>query len=243
MAATQVQGKGAGKAVVGDQTQTLSFDSPPTEGNLLVCFGHIDDAYVATIAGWTKVFQDGSGLGGGGGLAAWYKIAVGGESSDVVLDYGEVNRRGGMIIYEYSNPVVLSLDQYVVTYSGAINPKSTGTTPTLTTDAVLAICALALADDNASLGGTSWSNSFVGDLAAEALLVDMFTAVLDVSGESTLESEATYDGSNETGTHGMLVFKDTAPANGLPSYRAVSTSDVESAAVTAADSTARDVGS
>ena len=161
MAATQVQVIGEGKGVA-PNTQEVDYPLSPTQGNLLVCIANIDDFYTAVMvsAGWTKIDQSGSGSAGSGGLAMFWKIAGEGEPTEVSLDYGEANRRGGMILYEYSNPVALSLDQFVATYDAvANNVATTGETPALSSDAVLAIAALSLDNDNANLAGTSWTDT------------------------------------------------------------------------------------
>jgi hypothetical protein len=173
------------------------------------------------------------------------KTAGAGESSDVIVDYGEVNRRGGMFIYEYSHAEVLSLDQYVVANtSGTANSLSTGTTPALSSAAVLAIALVALNDDNANLAGTSWANGFTGDLAAESSFVDAFSALKDLDGtDPNLETTATWNGSPELGTHGVLVFRTAAAGNGgLASFREATTTDVASRDVAATDVAGRDVG-
>jgi hypothetical protein len=245
MAATQVQSKGAGKAIIGDRTQTLSFDSPPTEGNLLILLGDIENDYDVTMvsSGWTKTAQDGGSVQNGGFVAFW-KTAGESEPSAVEMDYGEVNRRGGMIIYEYSNDPGLVLDQFSVLYEATLdNNKSTGTTPILSSDAVLAVTAVSLNDDNANLAGTSWTNGFTGDVAAEVQYVDFFSAVKDLDGsDETLETTATYNGSAEAGTAGLLVFRTPAAVSGLASFRDAVATDVASKDVVATDVAGRDVG-
>lgn len=244
MAATQVQGIGAGK-VLGPRTQELNYPSPPTQGNLLVCLANVDDGFTTVLlsAGWTKIDQTGADAITHGALATFWKIAGESEPTEVSLDYIEVNRRGGMILYEYSNPIPLSLDQFVATYDPVSNNvASTGTTPILSGDAVLAIAALSLPDDNANLAGTSWTNGFVGDLAAESAFEDFFTALKDLDGsDETLETTSTHNGTGETKTAGILVFK-AAAGGGLASFRDAVATAAAAADAASVDAVARDVG-
>jgi hypothetical protein len=246
MAATKVQSLGQFKNVLDAQTLTATYASPPTEGNLLVCLGHVDNLQAASITGWTEAIQLRTGTNVGHGAAGiWYKIAGAGESSDVVLDFGELNRRGAMIIYEFSHAEGLLFDVVVGVNSDPTsgNSLSSGSSAAVAATAILALAVIALRDDNATLAGTSWTNSFTGDDEAVGFLVDTFSAIRNLSGgDGAIESTVTWNGTSEVGTHAIIVFKTPAAA-GLASYREATTTDVASADAAASDVTARDVGS
>lgn len=86
MAIALVQGKTLTKTNAAADDQTITLDSAPTEGNILILTGAVDDAY-ATITpdaadGWTSIAAiDGPGAGGFPGLRAWWRRAGAGDDA------------------------------------------------------------------------------------------------------------------------------------------------------------------
>ena len=140
---------------------TVTFDTSPTEGNLLVAFIHhrntVDETDI-TLSGWTDIDSAVSSAVGKG----FFKIAGASESSAVTIDTAAVDPASGvMIIAEYSGITETAPLNVTNSYKVASESNSLLSSDIITTvnDALLLnFCGVRQGGNDGSFSGT---NSFL----------------------------------------------------------------------------------
>lgn len=184
----QIQKKTA--ADVGDQTShSVVFNSPPTQGNMMILCIASNVFIVTPPSGWTNAVTQSDFLA----CYVYYKIAGPGESSTV--SFTSTAGCAAMIAFEYSS--LSSIDQTANAIGqGAAGTISTGTTSTTTSanEIAFAVATFRLGDGATSV--SSWSNSFTTEGNASSLgagdadvYIDVATKTLVATG--TVTSTAT----------------------------------------------------
>jgi len=155
---TQIQRKiGGSDAVVASHTET--FDSAPTENNLLVVMAvRRSSGSVSFPSGWS-IAVSGTFVDFGHG-AIGYKIAGASEGSGVQVTLNTENSNIVVAIAEYSNIVASPLDVTASDLGSAVEvqARSTGTTANTAQADELAIAMVGVRATNIS--GVSWTNIF-----------------------------------------------------------------------------------
>ena len=199
----------------------VTFDSAPTENNLLVAVGWTTDQAVQnlSIAGWTEAFSlqvtYGSGLDGT--VACFYKIAGASESSTVTLasDGPLTPESIGLHAMEWSGMATSTpLDKTATNDETGSNSRvaDTGTTAATAQANALAIAACCIADDDFDASPT-FSGGYTrdADLSVGAGSADSSMAVgfkiLSATGTQTTTCTWTGGGSSEERFSGIAVFK------------------------------------
>lgn len=182
---TQASKKGS----VAGASKTLTFDSTPTEGNLLVAIGRGTNAVSnASITGWTLATS--TLVTSAGTMGLWYKVAGAGESKDVVLNWTS-STQIDMSIMEWSGITSTNpLDQigHTDNTGSAVSTRSSGTTPTTTQVDELSIAAFAM---GAAVTAESYTNTYTEQVNNASVLF-VASKVLSATGaQETTESWTT----------------------------------------------------
>ena len=156
---TQVQKKDGGTS--GNQTSiTVTFDSTPTEDNLLILVHDYGSAATVTLpSGWSQAAQKRDTNDNGNTTTIAYKVAGASESTAVTVTVGS-SKHSTLSIFEYSGIVTSSpLDQSATNGCGDGRSCSIGTTGTTSQADELVIGGLGI---SGSTGGWNdeWTNSF-----------------------------------------------------------------------------------
>ena len=157
MPSTLQQSKAADSGGTGSTSQAITFDSTPTEGNLLVvgvAFRDDDGASDPTISGtgWTLVHRKRSGASEAGGVMFW-KIAGSSEPTAVTVSWAN-SVRNKMFGLEYSHDNGfngIDVAQDADSGSSTVTSQSTGTTAASADEDRLVVAMFCL------LTGTNWS--------------------------------------------------------------------------------------
>lgn len=155
MAATLVQSK---TVAASSATSTATFDSSPTDGNLLIAIvAYVGNSgFATTPTGWAQAaFSGGSAHGF---VTIWYKVAGAGESSTVTFTVSTL-AVGSIAIFEYSGMTATPFDvgaQAAAAYGTSIG---TGTTATIAQADELLIAAVATPEVTRTFSNT-WGNGF-----------------------------------------------------------------------------------
>lgn len=192
---------------------TVTFDSAPTEGNLLVAFHYSGNGVVTEPSGWSVAFwltqpvdDDEGGM--------FYKVAGSSESSSVTVTCAAVNEHV-MTIAEFEGPWnaspfdVESHSAYTVTSS----PLSTGTTGTTAQADELLLYLATGRDDGAEPvgGGASWTGSPTQIALHECQNKWLHCSYKLLTATGTQESTWSTTNSYGTGHHvGIAAFKKAA---------------------------------
>lgn len=153
-----VQKKSGEQAPTSPNTMSLSYDSPPNEGNLLVAFGHASANRTPTIpAGWNVAVETGSSAE----TVIFYRIAGANEASTVTYSVSGNSIAMSLAIFEYAGIHSVQsevLDRVAFATASNVTSVSTGTTqPTSQADELL----LASIGLNATRTfQNSWANAF-----------------------------------------------------------------------------------
>ena len=134
-----VQKKAGDQAATSNLTSiSLSYDTAPTEGNLLVAFGHNSANRIPTIPpGWSLALETGTGAE----TVVFYKVAAANEPSTVTYSVSGTPVFMGLAIFEYEGLHGVQaevLDRVVFGTGTNVASISTGTTqPTTVADELL----------------------------------------------------------------------------------------------------------
>ena len=161
----QVQKKDAGTS--GNQTSiTATFDSTPTEDNLLILVHYFPSSSTVTLpSGWSQAAQKRDTNDNGNTITMGYKVAGASESTAVTVTVGS-NKHSTLSIFEYSGLVTSSpLDQSATNGCGDGRSCSVGTTGTTSQADELVIGGLGI---GGNIGGwdNTWTNSFTQQTTA-----------------------------------------------------------------------------
>lgn len=224
MAIAQVQRKSA--ASTSDSTShSITFDSAPTQGNLLVVVYSSDGGGAAgPNGGWTPVTgTDGVLSADFTAVICWYKIAGASESSTISFTFASASNLA-VTAYEYSG---IAASSPVDKVAGNSPGSSTGTCATGTTATTTQADELLIAGvgQTTAGGGTlrtiaSWNNSFTAELhiASTGSPVNTSISVASriVSATGTYSSTATFSGGNSNHpSAGIVTFKAAAAPSGI----------------------------
>jgi hypothetical protein len=153
-AQTNVQRKTYGSSST-STNHTVTFDSTPTQNNLLVLRATCDDYATNISSGWT---QAASALDWTG-TYIYYKVAGASEPSSVTLTIGS-STGCAMIADEWSGTAPSSPLDKTASAIGQSSPVSTGTTTTTVQADELAIAVVGLSETPAGHNVSAWNNSF-----------------------------------------------------------------------------------
>jgi len=215
MAISQVQKKAAIRATDGTSI-SVTLDSAPTSGNLLIAIGGGGGDIVSSPSGWTLAKKVYSGAGNYDLRFCYWKVSDGSESGAISFSFDSSDSYG-LAVFEYSgmassSPYDVGADAWSA--KSDVNSQTTGTTATTSQADELALALMW------TWGGDytpSWTNGFATE-------VDLYsTAGGDsniVVGSKTLTAtgtqETTVSGFSLDWANGMIVtFKaETATAVG-----------------------------
>ncbi len=222
-----VAGAAAGGAIAKVQTAdntnvnstsvVATLGAAPTENNLLVAMGWMDDTAARTLSrsGWTQAFslQIDFGAGGDGTIACFYKTAGASESSTVTLTLSAAADSLGVSVSEFSQ--MATSGQLDVTATSDESDTNSTTADSGTTAATAQAKAVAVAGfvgaDN-DLASPTFTNGFTlisnhsadGGTAAGTMAV----AFKILSATGTQQSSCTWGvGGAEQRWSGIAVFK------------------------------------
>jgi hypothetical protein len=153
-----VQRKSGDQSATAGNTFSLTYDTPPTEGNLLVAFGHSSANRTPTIpAGWSLAVES----SGSSETVVFYKVAGANEPSTVTYSVSGADVFMGLAIFEYAglhNVQGEVLDRTVFNAGTSVTSVSTGTTQPTTVADELVLGTVSL---NATRTfQNTWTNSF-----------------------------------------------------------------------------------
>lgn len=206
----QVQKKVYG-SVSASTNHTVTFDSGPTQNNLLI-LTVVGDATASTPAGWSLATSQVQFVG----IYIFYKVAGAGESSSITVTIGS-STNASMVAMEYSGMATSTpLDQVAGTnnYNGSAVPS--GTTATTAQADELLVAAVGLSGGGGSIDSTtfsSWSNSFTeqgsgfGNAGATTTHVRNGTADRIVSATGAYSTTATISASTVSASAVIATFK------------------------------------
>lgn len=221
-----IQSKAYGSSSLAS-SHTVTLDSAPANGNLLILCVVSDTTVSGTPSGWSV----GNSAVDFAGVYAYYKIAGTSEPSAVTASLSSADTCV-LLVYEYFRNAVAPLDKTASAIAQG-TPCSTGTTAATTqADALLfAFVGLSGADGtNVAPTVSSWSNSFVqlDSVTSTAVGINVrgATAILAVSSTGTYSTAATLNKAGTSHNSGIiLTFKaDPGPIIGsVPSGNALAT--------------------
>lgn len=176
-----------------DASVTISWNTTPTQGNLLIAVGRGTTTIGnASISGWTLA-SSALITTGASTVGIWYKVA-GASEGNVTLDWTG-STTTGFAIMEWSAGATI-LDQISKTddTGGTVTSRSSGTTPTTTVDDELVIAGVGT---GASTTAQSWSNSFVDEYSPDT--VTFYIGSLVVSSTGTYETTMSWTTARRAG--------------------------------------------
>lgn len=195
----------------GDASVTVTFGSPPTEGNLLIAWTMGETvATNASITGWTKAIS--CLVGGSASSAIFYKVAGAGESSNVTINWTS-STSTAIAVAEYSglSAVVLDKTAYSNNDGSPGTSQTSGTTATTTASEELAVV---MVQNRNGITSPSWSNSFTTlDVDGSPTYVINGQKFLSATGE--IETTLSWTGDAYSG--GCIATFKATPA-GNPHY-------------------------
>jgi hypothetical protein len=168
----------------GAASATVTFDSTPTLGNLLLAWGMCADQLIAnaSISGWTLAISAQKGSTSSIGL--WYKVAAAGEAAGVTLNWtGATGTK--VAIEEWSGVSVLDRTAKTDTTGGSVTSRSSGTTAA--TRAAVELCVVGVGLGN-TVTSPAWSNSFTPEFALPVGGIVLCGGSRVVSARGTYES-------------------------------------------------------
>ncbi|MBA3430786.1 MAG: putative Ig domain-containing protein, partial [Actinobacteria bacterium] len=205
-----VQKKSGDQSATVGNTMSLTFDAPPTEGNLLVAFGHASSNRTPTIpAGWSLAVETGSSAE----TVVFYKVAGATEPSTVSFSMSGADLFMGLAIFEYRglhNVQSEVLDRTVFGSASSVSSVSTGTTqPTNVADELL-VASMSL--NSTRIFSNAWANSF------ERQTVDRRQSVAHrvVSATGQFQTQESWDSAAGAATGTLVTFKRASGPSGNP---------------------------
>jgi hypothetical protein len=156
---TEVQQKGGNNT--SGTTLTVTYDTPPTQGNLLIATASGDTFLTMGSAGWTLA----TSIESFEGTYEWWKIAGAGESSSVLIN-GAVADSIEAILFEYSGNVAASpVDKTATNTPSSTTTPTTGTTAATTQADELALACFGRQGSNLT---ATYTNAFVSEGTASS---------------------------------------------------------------------------
>ena len=227
-----VQKKAGDQAATSNLTSiSLSYDTAPTEGNLLVAFGHNSANRIPTIPpGWSLALETGTGAE----TVVFYKVAAANEPSTVTYSVSGTPVFMGLAIFEYEglNGVQTEVLDRVVFGTGTnVASISTGTTqPTTVADELLL--------GTVSLNSTrtfqnTWTNGFGQQVNERRQTVSHRI----VSATGQFETTESWDSAASVATGALVTFKGAGAGGPGPDPDPGSATDTFTWAVTQAGGT------
>ena len=195
----------------GGSTIDVTYDTTPTEGNLLVAAIHGGTAPDTFPTDWTFAVEESLGK-----TMIWWKIAGASEDNDYVWDMPS-NTQAVWAAGEYSADNGWSETSPLVAYSAvssssSVTSKSTGTSKSAASGNVVAIASVVMSD-GAAVTGESWTNSFSqqenvivasgNPWSLETMYADKIT-----TGEATFETTLSWTGARDGVKSVLAVFRE-----------------------------------
>jgi putative Ig domain-containing protein len=227
-----VQKKAGDQAATSNLTSiSLTYDTAPTQGNLLVAFGHNSANRIPTIPpGWSLALETGTGAE----TVVFYKVAAGNEPSTVTYSVSGTPVFMGLAIFEYEGLHGVQaevLDRVVFGTGTNLASISTGTTqPTTVADELLL--------GTVSLNATrtfqnTWTNGFGQQVNQRRQTVSHRI----VSATGQFETTESWDSTVGAASGALVTFKGAGAGDPGPDSDAGSATDTFSWAVTQAGGT------
>lgn len=152
-AIVEVQTKKYGSAA-DNTSHTITFDTQPVQGNLLILAVAADWDIPTPPSGWTQIRQHQTSVIG----ALFYKVAGSSEPTSVSV-VQSTSSSMALMLFEFSGLTAAPFDTSAYTIAAQASPLSTNTTPTTAQAKELLIALAAFAPDN-NTEVISWSNGF-----------------------------------------------------------------------------------
>lgn len=186
---------------------TVTFDSTPTEGNLMILALSLRSSGDGIIlpSGWTKQIDN----TGNTTLAMGWKIAGAGESSDVLVSYDDTTG-SALIIGEFSGIDGTPFDVSQTGSGGPVKASTAGPTASTAQNDELAVAATAVRQDGGAW--VSWSDSFItGDdiVSTSASVAHIAWCYKILTAIGTPQVTGTWT-NNQDFVDGILTFKAAA---------------------------------
>lgn len=202
MPLTQVQ-VASGQSAANVASQSATFASPPTSGNLLRCWANADTTLTMTSSGWTLAWSSLSFVG----LYQWYKIAGASESSTVTVTPAS-SLAVQLFIREDSGNTATPLDRTSTsTAPSASSSVPSGTTAATTQADEHAAAAFGWNNASAVVTASTYTNSFTEiheTVALGTTQVAMAVAELVLSATATQTTTVTLSAANNSQKSGGI---------------------------------------
>lgn len=203
----------AAKYGTGTTSATVSWDSTPTAGNLLIARSYVlGGTSSGSITGWTQVVNVLYGVGNRY-VAVYFKIA--GASEGSVTCSATTAATTSLVIEEWSSSTGWDSSPFdksasTATTGIAVTSRSTGTTATTTVADELAISVIGY---GSTVTGISWSNSFTASFEQPTGALVFAGAHKVLSATGAVESTASWTTARVAGA-AVATFKSNSVITG-----------------------------